>query len=51
MNFGIDEVFYIKEIEPFEEKFEEIVKFFYQQNLITKQEYLELLKKLKESRK
>ncbi|MCW3140615.1 MAG: hypothetical protein N2V72_00320 [Methanophagales archaeon] len=44
---GIAETVEREEIEPFEEKFKEMVEFFYQNEIITEEEYKELLKQLK----
>ena len=44
---GIDEVIEIEEIEPFEEKFKEVVRFFYQNGWISRREYKEILELLR----
>ena len=48
---GIAETVEREEIEPFEEKFREMIDFFYQNGLITEKEYTELLELLKQSKK
>lgn len=51
IGIGVDETVEREEIEPFEEKFREMVEFFYREGLITEKEYTELLELLKQSKK
>jgi len=44
---GIDEVIEIEEIKPFEEKFKEVVRFFYQNGWISRRECEEILELLR----
>jgi len=47
---GIAETVEREEIEPFEEKFKAMVEFFYQNKMITEEEYKELLELLNQSK-
>ena len=47
---GIDETVEREEIEPFEEKFEAMVEYLYQNGWITEEEYRELLELLNQSK-
>ena len=46
IHYGIDDVIYLDELEPFEKKFKEFLEFFRKQGLISKKECKKLLEKL-----